>query len=122
MPTYLLSRFTRDYVKVALGGDGGDELFAGYPTYQAFLLSRYYEWIPRMMRYFVEGVVKRLPVSFDNMSFDFRAKKFINGISYPSVERNYIWLGTFPPEEKGTLLAPGIQKSLEDCQSLVKLG
>src|SRR5208337_756506 len=37
MPTYLLSRFTKGYVKVALGGDGGDELFAGYPTYQAFL-------------------------------------------------------------------------------------
>jgi asparagine synthase (glutamine-hydrolysing) len=117
MPTYLLSRFTKGSVKVALGGDGGDELFAGYPTYQAFLLSRYYERFPRIMRFFVEAVVKRLPVSFDNMSFDFRAKKFINGIAYPPVERNYIWLGTFSPDAKEDLLASGIKSRLKDFDS-----
>jgi asparagine synthase (glutamine-hydrolysing) len=104
MPTYLLSRFTKGYVKVALGGDGGDELFAGYPTYQAYLLSRYYERFPRMMRYCIEAIVKKLPVSFDNMSFDFRAKKFIDGIAYPPVERNYLWLGTFSPDMKKRLV------------------
>jgi asparagine synthase (glutamine-hydrolysing) len=117
MPTYLLSRFTKGYVKVALGGDGGDELFAGYPTYQAFLLSHYYEKIPRVMRSVVETVIKRLPVSFKNMSLDFRAKKFIYGIPYSPVERYYIWMGTFPPEEKGELLAPGIKRRLEDFNS-----
>jgi len=104
MPTYLLSLFTKGYVKVALGGDGGDELFAGYPTYQAFFLSRYYERFPRMIRYCIEAIVKKLPVSFDNMSFDFRAKKFIDGITYPPVERNYIWLGTFSPDMKKRLV------------------
>jgi len=117
MPTYLLSRFTKGYVKVALGGDGGDELFAGYPTYQAFLLSRYYERFPRMMRSCVEAVVKRLPVSFDNMSFDFRAKKFINGIAYPPVERNYIWLGTFSPDMKKKLVTNGIREEWGDFNS-----
>ena len=117
MPTYLLSRFTKGYVKVALGGDGGDELFAGYPTYQAFLLSRYYEKLPWVMRSLTEAVVKRLPVSFDNMSLDFRAKKFIYGIPYPSVERYYIWMGTFPPEEKEELLASVIKRRLEDLNS-----
>src|SRR4030043_618455 len=68
MPTYLLSRFTKSSVKVTLGGDGGDELFAGYPTYQAFLLARYYERLPSAMQSFIETVVKRLPVSFNNMS------------------------------------------------------
>ena len=117
MPTYLLSRFTKGYVKVALGGDGGDELFGGYPTYQAFLLSRYYERIPRMIRALTEAVVKRLPVSFDNMSFDFRAKKFIHGIAYPSVERNYIWLGTFSPEMKEELITNGIREELGEFNS-----
>ena len=117
MPTYLLSRFTRGSVKVALGGDGGDELFAGYPTYQAFLLSRYYERFPRMVKSLFESMVKRLPVSFDNMSLDFRAKKFIHGTPYPPVERQYIWMGTFSTDEKKELLAPGIKGRLGDFNS-----
>jgi len=117
MPTYLLSRFTKGYVKVALGGDGGDELFAGYPTYQAFSLSRYYERFPRMIRYCIEAIVKKLPVSFDNMSFDFRAKKFIDGIAYPPVERNYIWLGTFSPAMKEELMTNGIREEWGDFNS-----
>jgi asparagine synthase (glutamine-hydrolysing) len=121
MPTYLLSRFTKGYVKVALGGDGGDELFAGYPTYQAFLLSRYYEKLPQIMKSFVEAAVKKLPVAFKNMSLDFRAKKFIHGIPYPPVERYYIWMGTFSPNEKKELLASGIKRGLEDLNSFYVL-
>jgi asparagine synthase (glutamine-hydrolysing) len=117
MPTYLLSRFTKGSVKVALGGDGGDELFAGYPTYQAYLLARYYERFPRMMRYFIEAMVKRLPVSFDNMSFDFRAKKFIHGIPYSLIERQYTWMGTFSPDEKEGLFTPGMQERLKGFNS-----
>ncbi len=121
MPTYLLSRFTKGYVKVALGGDGGDELFAGYPTYQAFLLSRYYEKLPWVMRSLTEAVVKRLPVAFKNMSFDFRAKKFIDGIPYPPVERHYTWMGTFSLDEKKELLARNTKRGLEDLNSFYVL-
>ena len=105
IPTFLLSRFTRKSVKVALGGDGGDELFAGYPTYQAFRLAQLYTKIPAWLRRnVVERWALKLPVSFDNMSFDFRVKKFISGVAYPPVVRNYVWLGTFTPEEKRRLL------------------
>jgi asparagine synthase (glutamine-hydrolysing) len=117
MPTYLLSRFTKGYVKVALGGDGGDELFAGYPTYQAFLLANYYEKLPRLIRSLAVAAVKRLPVSFDNMSLDFRAKKFINNITYTPVERHYAWMGTFSSDEKKALLTPAMKRRLNDLSS-----
>jgi asparagine synthase (glutamine-hydrolysing) len=106
IPTYLLSEFARRHVKVALGGDGGDELFAGYPTLQAHRLASYYLKAPRALREgLVEPVVRRLPVSRGNLSFDFRAKRFVSGAAYPTAERHQRWMGSFDREERTALLA-----------------
>jgi asparagine synthase (glutamine-hydrolysing) len=106
IPTYLLSEFTRRHVKVALGGDGGDELFAGYPTLQAHRLAGYYLKAPRLLREgLVEPVVRRLPVSRGNLSFDFRAKRFVSGAAYPIAERHQRWMGSFDRQERTALLA-----------------
>src|SRR6185295_19821902 len=96
LPTFLLSRFTREKVTVALGGDGGDELLAGYPTYQAHRLAGVYERLPAALRSgLIEPLVRRLPVSRRNISLDFKAKKFISGAGQPPAIRNQIWLGAF---------------------------
>ena len=95
LPTYLLSKFTREYVKVALGGDGGDELFAGYPTYLAHKFARYCEGLMSPFHPMLTFLGNLLPVSDDNISFDFKVKKFLSGIGYRDSVRNFVWLGSF---------------------------
>jgi asparagine synthase (glutamine-hydrolysing) len=104
LPTYLLARFTRRAVTVALSGDGGDELFAGYPTYQAHRLAATFERLPRWVRRrVVRPLVERLPVSLDNLSLDFKLKRFVAGLEYPDAERHAVWMGSFTPAEQREL-------------------
>ena len=118
IPTYLLSEFTRRHVKVALGGDGGDELFAGYPTLQAHRLAGYYLRAPRPLREgLVEPVVRRLPVSRGNLSFDFRAKRFVGGAHYPVAERHQRWMGSFAPEERAALLSRDVRHEVQNWEA-----
>jgi len=118
IPTYLLSEFTRRHVKVALGGDGGDELFAGYPTLQAHRLAAYYGRVPGALRRgLVEPVVRRLPVSRGNLSFDFRAKRFVAGAAYPVAERHHRWMGSFVREERRALLSGDVQEEVARSES-----
>jgi len=108
LPTYLLSKFTRGQVTVALGGDGGDELFAGYPTYLAHKFAMQYNRYLGVLHPFVNFLANLLPVSDDNISFDFKVKKFLSGIGYPDGIRNSVWLGSFFFSENEKVLSPEI--------------
>ena len=103
LPTYLLSRYTREAVTVALGGDGGDELLAGYPTFQADALARWYRLPPPVHRG-VLALARRLPVSRKNFSLDFKIKRFLSGMAFPPDARHAAWLGSFTPAEVSRLL------------------
>ncbi|MEW6363798.1 MAG: asparagine synthase (glutamine-hydrolyzing) [Acidobacteriota bacterium] len=116
VPTFCLMELARRHVKVVLGGDGGDELFAGYSTLQAHRLVEYYErWLPAAVRQSVAPwVAERLPTSFDNISMDFKIRRFLSGRGVPPAVRHHYWLGSFRPDQKHQLLQPWAHLSEKD--------
>jgi asparagine synthase (glutamine-hydrolysing) len=109
IPTFLLSRFVRKYVTVALGGDGGDEIFAGYPMYFGHKVASVYGAIPKFLRRgLIEPVVNNLPVSTKNLSFDYKAKRFVAASKYDLVTRHHSWFGSFSIDAQNDLLAKDV--------------
>lgn len=100
VPTSLLSGFARTRVTVALGGDGGDELFAGYDPFRALrTASMYAAVVPSMLHRGVRWAANHLPVSTQNMSLDFKVRRFLRGLSYPEPFWNPVWLGALEPAD-----------------------
>lgn len=115
IPMLLLSRFTKKYVTVALGGDGGDELFAGYPTFQAHIVANFYKKIPRVLRErVIEKIILNLPVSHSYLSLDFKLKKFIEGAGERPQYMHQMWLGSFSRSDREELFKPRISHELKN--------
>lgn len=98
LPTYLLCRETRKHVTVALGGDGADELFAGYDPFKALAAAeRYSTLCPRPVHKALRLLASRLPVGHSNMHLSFKVTRFLSGLSYPKPLWNPVWLGPVEP-------------------------
>jgi asparagine synthase (glutamine-hydrolysing) len=100
-----LSRRTREYVTVALAGDGGDEVFAGYPRYRGGLLAARYRRLPDWLRgRVVEPLSRFIPESTRGRHSLRRVREFVAGANYCDSEMYASWVEYFDPAERHALL------------------
>lgn len=106
LPTYLLSGFARKQVTVALGGDGSDELLAGYDPFKALARAELYQrWMPKPVHLGLRLLLSRLPVSHVNMSLDFKLKRTLRGLSYAPKFWCPVWMASVDPAELKDIFA-----------------
>ena len=120
LPVSLLSRFARREVTVALGGDGADELQAGYDPFRAWGVGRFLDGFLSQSSAagLGRGFERLLPASAGNMSLRFKVHHFAQGMEHPPNERIQGWLASFPPRSVLEYLHPDLAREVDLAEVL----
>ena len=121
VPTYLISRETRQHVTVALTGVGGDELFGGYPRYMGLLFAQRLSRMPMAVRRFAGSIVSNWPDRGGSVNWTGRIKRFFGNAEQPLAEQYSRWLAFLSPELVEDLLQAGGVEDTEPDRCIAPL-
>jgi asparagine synthase (glutamine-hydrolysing) len=115
IPTYLVSKLAREHVKVALSGEGGDELFGGYFNYVGHRFAPVLGPLAGAAR----PLIERLPTSTASASsLDYKAKHFARGGGRPPLDRHFVWKSIFTPAQRASVLEPDSRAGADPVELL----
>ncbi len=103
LPVWFLSKMTAGKVRVALSGEGADELFGGYQTYLADRYASLARRVPRSIRQMALRCVDQLPVSDRKIGLEYKLKRFLAGSMLTGDKAHFFWNGTFSDEQQREL-------------------
>jgi asparagine synthase (glutamine-hydrolysing) len=113
IPTYYVCQLAKDDVIVVLSGEGGDEIFAGYDTYAAYQVSRWFGRVPRWLRSnLIAPLVNCLPVSDKKLSLEFKLKRFLGGQDLSPAQAHFWWRVVLTEAQKLSLYTPHVLEQI----------
>jgi len=116
IPMYWLSKLTREHVTVALGGDGGDELFWGYQTFHAWRAWSMVRRLPGFLRLIGAKAVSLLPSSDAYFSLDFKLKRGLFNFDADPIKQCFRWFSPFTTQEVSKLLVGATADVVYNCE------
>lgn len=122
LPAFFLAQLASRTVKVACGGEGSDELFAGYPAFPAHFWMKHVLRLPAGLRKSLAGLAARLPASERYADAASLLKRFFAGTALPPEDRFLVWMGAAGPARRISVLAPGLRRELRDLHPFDHLG
>ncbi len=126
LPVWYLSKLTKRNATVVLSGEGADELFGGYLTHRANILSDYVRHVPPGFLRVALRALKHWPVSDEKISFEYKLKRFLEGCLMPRERAHVYWNGTFSDADKRAMLrgpeSSALQNVLAELRSLSASG
>ncbi|MEP5593766.1 MAG: asparagine synthase (glutamine-hydrolyzing), partial [Flavobacteriaceae bacterium] len=113
LPMIELSGHAKKHVTVSLSGDGADELFAGYDTYRAGLLHRFFRYTPKGILKALQYTANNLvPTTRNKVSFDYKLRQFLGAVDMSSSRAHHWWRLIFSQNQLGQLCSEDVRQRI----------